>query len=176
MTTETGSPTAACRLPLADCGMRIVEGVLWVVVCLAGVLTAQTPTAGLSGQAQPEQAPLFKFYVWGQVRAPGAYGLGANPDIVELLSAGGGPTDQADLNRVVLVRGVDQRRRSINLNRLLDGGQTVTLSPGDVVIVPEAFWYRFRDEIAIVSTLATFVTLYFSVYNATRTARTLGSH
>lgn len=135
------------------------------------MLTAQTPTVGRS-----EQAPLFKFYVWGQVRAPGAYGLSANPDIVELLSAGGGPTDQADLNRVVLVRGVDQRRRSINLNRLLDGGQTVTLSPGDVVIVPEAFWYRFRDQITIISTLATFVTLYFTVYNATRTAKTLGSH
>ena len=108
---------------------------------------------------------MFKFYVWGQVQTPGAYRLSANPDIIELLSAGGGPTEKADLNRVMLVRGIDQRRQTLNLRRLLNTGQTTTLSPGDVVIVPELFWYRFRDEITIITSLAVFVNLYFSIAN-----------
>jgi hypothetical protein len=119
--------------------------------------TSETATVGL--------APLFKFYVWGQVQAPGAYRLSANPDIIELLSAGGGPTEKADLNRVTLVRGIDQRRQTVNLRRLLNNGQTITLSPGDVVVIPEAFWYRFRDEITVVTTLAVFINLYFTIAN-----------
>lgn len=126
-------------------------------------------TAQVSGTDQSSgtvyQAPMFKFYVWGQVQSPGAYRLSANPDIVELLSAGGGPTEKADLSHVTLVRGIDQRRQTLNLRRLLNSGQTTTLSPGDVVIVPESFWYRFRDEITIVTSLAVFVNLYFTIAN-----------
>lgn len=180
-TTDCGARNANCGLFTPQFALRAPHfRVLAAILSLAGILSAQTPTVGQFGQTQqsqqtqqtqptrPAEAPLFKFYVWGQVRAPGAYWLSANPDIVELLSAGGGPTEQSDLNRVVLVRGVDQRRRSINLRQLLNGGQTITLSPGDVVIIPEAFWYRFRDQLAIVTSLATFVTLYLTVELANR--------
>ena len=83
---------------------------------------------------------LGRVYVWGQVRAPGAYSFIASPDILELLSAAGGPTENANLKRVILIRAVTQTRMRINLSAMLNKGQVVRLSPGDVVIVPSSGW------------------------------------
>ena len=150
------------RRPLATALVLLLA----VLVIPAKAQTVVTdPSAGTAAPA-----PVFKFYVWGQVQSPGAYRLGANPDIVELLSAGGGPTEKADISRITLVRGIDQSRQTLNLRRLLSTGQTTTLSPGDVVVVPELFWYRFRDELTIITSLAVFVNLYFSI--ASRTSQT----
>jgi hypothetical protein len=144
---------------------RLSPVALWLVACGLWLASGSQLRAQTSETAIVGLAPVFKFYVWGQVQTPGAYRLSANPDIIELLSAGGGPTEKADLNRVMLVRGIDQRRQIVNLKRMLNNGQTVTLSPGDVVVIPEAFWYRFRDEITVVTTLAVFINLYFTIAN-----------
>jgi len=85
-----------------------------------------------------------------------------------LLSAGGGPTDQADVSRVVLVRGIDQKRVPLNLKDAIGSGRLIPLTPGDVVIVPRAIWYTFRDELAIVTSLAIFVNLYFTIVSASK--------
>ena len=124
---------------------------------------AQTPWN--SGGSQPAQAPVFKYYVWGQVRMPGAYSLGASPDIVELLSAGGGPTQEANLKRVVLVRAVSKERVRLNVEKLLADGDMVPLSPGDVVIVPRSWWYTVRDQFVVVSTVAVLVNLGLMLYS-----------
>jgi len=121
-------------------------------------------TAPYSGEPL-SQAPAFKYYAWGQVHAPGAYRLSANPDIVELLSAAGGPTDQADVSNVVLVRGSDQRRVKVNLKEQLNSGKPLMLSPGDVIIVPRSLWYTIRDELAIVTSLAVFANLALTIIN-----------
>jgi hypothetical protein len=54
----------------------------------------------------------------------------------------------------------------------MNGGQTVTLAPGDVVIIPLAFWYRFRHEIILVSALAVLINLYFTAEIANRSTQT----
>jgi len=120
--------------------------------------------------AQPAPSPMLQAsgsacYVWGQVRSPGAYGFVANPDILELLSAGGGPTEYADLRRVVLIRAVSQKRLSINLQAMLASGQVVRLAPGDVVIVPSSPWYHVRDWISIVTVASTLATLALTIVN-----------
>ena len=117
--------------------------------------------------AQPAQAPgpTFKYYVWGQVRAPGAYSLGANPDLVELLSAAGGPTQFADVRHIVVVRAVNQQRMKIDLKKMLGAGKVVPLSPGDVVMVPNSPWYTIRDGLSITATLVSFATLVFTIMN-----------
>jgi protein involved in polysaccharide export with SLBB domain len=104
-------------------------------------------------------------YVWGQVRLPGAYSFVANPDIMELLSVGGGPTENADLRRVVLIRAVSQKRESINLEAMLASGQLVRLAPGDVVIVPSSPWYHVRDWISILTVASTLATLALTLAN-----------
>jgi protein involved in polysaccharide export with SLBB domain len=60
------------------------------LMALAGVAWAQPARSGAAPESQVSGS---KYYVWGQVRAPGAYSFVASQDIVELLSAGGGPTE-----------------------------------------------------------------------------------
>jgi len=118
--------------------------------------------------AQPaSQVTGSKYYVWGQVRSPGAYSFIASPDILELLSSAGGPTDNANLKRVVLIRAVTQERMRINLQAMLYAGQVVRLSPGDVVIVPSSPWYYIRDGLAVLTTAASLVTLFLTVMSWT---------
>jgi len=107
--------------------------------------------------------------VWGQVRSPGAYSLSANPDVVELISAGGGPTVEADLSQVILVRAINKNRVRINLKQILSRGEIIPLSPGDVVIVPRSFWYTLRDQLTIVTSLAIFTNLTLTIINLART-------
>ncbi len=111
------------------------------------------------------QAPVFKYYVWGQVRSPGAYSLGANPDIVELLSAAGGPTAYADVKHIVVVRAVTQKRMGIDLKKTLGAGEVVPLYPGDVVMVPNSPWYSIRDGLSVSTTVISLATLVFTIMN-----------
>ncbi|MCX6842422.1 MAG: SLBB domain-containing protein [candidate division WOR-3 bacterium] len=145
---------------------------LLVLVGLASVgtgvlLVVQREVVAGWALAQPaqSQAPVFKYYVWGQVRSPGAYSLGANPDILELLSTGGGPTEYANLRRVVLVRAVTQKRINVNLKKMLDAGPVVPLYPGDVVIVPHSAWYYFRDGLTVVTSVGTAAILVLTLMN-----------
>lgn len=139
-------------------------------LALACLLVAAGPTSVLAQSSwgpsgAQAQAPVFKYYVWGQVRSPGAYSLGANPDIVELLSAGGGPTPEANLRRVVLVRAVNNERRRVNVARMLERGDVISLTPGDVVIVPRSWWYSVREQFVVVSTVAVLVNLGLMLYS-----------
>lgn len=148
------------RRPTSNRMLR-TSGVAVLVCCglmaLAGWVQAQT--------APVSQGPGSKYYVWGQVRSPGAYSFIASPDILELVSAGGGPTENANLKRVVLIRAVTQKRTRINLQAMLDKGEVVRLSPGDVVIVPSSPWYHIRDGLVVVTSAATFVILILTILN-----------
>jgi hypothetical protein len=117
--------------------------------------------------AQParSEAPVFKYYVWGQVRSPGAHSLGASPDLMELLSAAGGPTQYADVRHVVLIRATTQQRMNINLKKMLFSGQIIPLSPGDIVMVPNSAWYSIREYFSITTTVVSFTTLVFTIMN-----------
>jgi hypothetical protein len=132
-------------------------------LALLALLALAVQAPAQSGYSPPSQAPVFKYYVWGQVRSPGAIILGGNPDLMELLSAAGGPTEYADVMHVVLIRATTQQRMKINLKKMLYAGQVIPLSPGDVVMVPNSLWYRIRDGISIATTLSSLATLVLSV-------------
>ena len=116
-------------------------------------------------QAQPagSRVPVFKYYVWGQVRSPGAYSLSGNPDILDLLSAAGGPTEYADVKHVVLVEATTQKQIRVDLKRMLAAGQVISLSPGDVVLVPDSPWYTVRYVLEVATTVTSFATLAMTV-------------
>jgi protein involved in polysaccharide export with SLBB domain len=97
------------------------------------------------------------------VRSPGAYSFVAAPDIPELLSAAGGPTEYANLKRVILIQAVTQKRTRINVQAMLVSGQVVRLAPGDVVIVPTSAWSHIRDWLSVLTTTASLVTLILTV-------------
>jgi len=117
----------------------------------------------VSAQPAGSRTPVFKYYVWGQVRSPGAYSLGGSPDLLELLSAAGGPTEYADVKHVVLVQATTQKQIEVDLKKMLAAGQVVSLSPGDVVMVPDSPWYTMRYVLGVATTVASFVTLALTI-------------
>jgi len=136
--------------------------ILFVLSALAAVASAQPVR---SGSAPAADVPGSKYYVWGQVRSPGAYSFIASPDIVELLSAGGGPTENANLRRVILIRAVTQKRTRIDLQKMMDSGQVARLGPGDVVIVPSSPWFYIRDGLVVLTSAASLVTVVLTIMN-----------
>ena len=136
--------------------------VLAFLLLLAGSARAQ---GSQFGTAPLSQGPAFKYYVWGQVRSPGSYNLGPSPDVLELLSAAGGPTEYADVRHVVLLQAYTQKHIKIDLKELLAAGKVISLSPGDIVIVPDSPWYSLRYGLDVVSTVASLVTLALVVLN-----------
>ena len=143
-------------------GLSPAFAILFVLSAWAGVVSAQTAR---SGSASVADVPGSKYYVWGQVRSPGAYSFIASPDIVELLSTGGGPTESANLRRVVLIRAVTQKRTRIDLQKMMDSGQVARLAPGDVVIVPSSPWYYIRDGLVVLTSAASLVTVVLTIMN-----------
>ncbi len=146
-------PTANWKLHASGAAALVCIGLF----ALAGLVPAQP--------APVSQVPGSKYYVWGQVRSPGAYSFIASPDILELLSTAGGPTENANLTRVVLIRAVTQKRVRINLQAMLDKGQVARLAPGDVVIVPSSPWYYIRDGLVVLTSAASLVTVILTIMN-----------
>jgi len=163
-----------CRLPgrgfsrkVRGLASRVLAGA--ALLAVAGSAAAQqTPQSGTSSMSQP---PAFKYYVWGQVRVPGTYTLGPNPNVLELISAAGGPTEWADVKHVLLVEAVTGKQTSVDLKKMIGTGQTIALSPGDVVILPNSFWYSMRYGLAVVSTVVSFATLAITIMVAVGLSR-----
>ena len=130
-----------------------------VLPCLIPVF-AQTPSFDGASTATTLG---FKYYVWGEVRSPGMKTLGPQAEITELLSAAGGPAPDADMTRVELIRGIDRKVERFNLRDMLESGEGVTLSPGDIVVVRRNFWPKFREGLTLISGLATILNLALTI-------------
>ena len=79
-----------------------------------------------------------RIYILGQVSRPGEYQLRPGIGIMELIASAGGPTNRADLAKVVVIRG---RTEAFQLNLLealaTNRNPEVKLLAGDVLFVPE---------------------------------------
>jgi polysaccharide export outer membrane protein len=73
-------------------------------------------------------------YVFGQVRAPGAYPVDKDTTVLQALSLAGGVTDRGSTGRIKVVRTVDGKKKEIKV-KLTD-----IVEPGDTVIVAERFF------------------------------------
>ncbi len=73
-------------------------------------------------------------FVFGQVRNPGAYPIGAEMTVLQVLSLAGGVTERGTTNRVRVVRAVGGKKEETRVK--LDD----LVRPGDTVIVPERFF------------------------------------
>ena len=101
--------------------------------------------------------------VWGAVMKPGQYRLSGTPDLLEIISAGGGPAPGADLSRILILREIDGSRKRINLDRITTSGTPYFLTSGDVVVVPESVWRGIQRNLPVVTALATLVNLAIAV-------------
>jgi polysaccharide biosynthesis/export protein len=78
--------------------------------------------------------PKQNVYVSGQVRNPGAYPIGQQTTLRQVLALAGGPTEFGAINRVKILRSENGKEQEIKveLNDLV--------KPGDTVVVPERFF------------------------------------
>jgi protein involved in polysaccharide export with SLBB domain len=99
------------------------------------------------------------------VNKPGLYAVPDGTDLVSLISLAGGPTDDAKLARVVLVRGRESTAGSftVDLQDFLNSGKrrdVPVLGPGDTVMVPAKFshnLFRFSGILSVVVLVANVV-------------------
>jgi polysaccharide export outer membrane protein len=86
-----------------------------------------------------------KVYVLGEVQRPGLYNMGGEMGtLIGAIAKAGGFTDEANSNRVFLIRnGLEEGERAVyNIDRLMDTGdisQNPELVRGDIIYVPTSF-------------------------------------
>jgi polysaccharide export outer membrane protein len=85
------------------------------------------------------------FFVFGEVRKPGAYQLDKDTNVLEGITLAGGFTDKAAPGRVRVIRstGGGQQTISVDMNDVIKRGQrekAIPLLENDVVVVPESFF------------------------------------
>ena len=73
-------------------------------------------------------------YVFGQVKAPGAYAVDKDTTVLQALSLAGGVTDRGSTGRIKIVRAVEGKKKEIKV-KLTD-----IVEPGDTIIVAERFF------------------------------------
>ncbi len=119
---------------------------------LGGVVQAQADEA----IAEPNRNPANQYYlktgtenqllmrvnVWGAVANPGSQYVPDQTDLIGLLSAAGGPLENAKLSKVKLIRNFNGERKNtvINVGRCLKKDEIdriPEIKPGDTVIVPK---------------------------------------
>lgn len=118
----------------------------------------------LAFSIQPPEGRV-KVYVWGEVKSPGVYLFTGSPDIAELISTAGGPTNTADLSRIKMIDGVSGKEKRINLGKTMRKGELVFLKSGDIVIIPQSRFSQIRNFLIFLTSVTTAVNLYFTIQN-----------
>ena len=73
-------------------------------------------------------------YVFGEVKSPNAYPLPRNTTVMQAITLAGGPTPDAAMNRVTIVRFVNGKSTEVKVGQ--DELQTMLIQPGDTIKVP----------------------------------------
>jgi len=125
-----------------------------MLVFLALLFVFQMPTQGIR----------TKLYIWGEVKSPGLYYVESNADILELISLAGGPTPDADLAHVILIKGqAGGEEIVINLDDYLTKQKSkdpIFLKSGDIIIIKSNLWKKVRSTTSFISNIVIFLNLY----------------
>jgi polysaccharide export outer membrane protein len=85
------------------------------------------------------------FFVFGEVKKPGAYQLDKETNVLEGITIAGGFTDKAAPGRTRVIRVTDKGQQTLNvdMNDVIRRGQrdkAIRLMENDVIVVPESFF------------------------------------
>ena len=91
------------------------------------------------------RAQAYSYFVFGEVKKPGAYTLDKDTNILEGITVAGGFTDKAAPGRTRVIRSTPQGQTviEVDMNDILRRGReakAVMLQESDVVVVPESFF------------------------------------
>ncbi|MCF7918928.1 MAG: SLBB domain-containing protein [Candidatus Cloacimonetes bacterium] len=141
---------------------------LIVAICLQGQTSEMTtfnPGSVYQYPGAGNEQFMINTYIWGQVRNPGLYKIPDNTDLLTLLSSAGGPTENAKLSKVKIIRPVAGGERIIYVDlkeymRTGDMSLIPIMKPGDTVFVAGTAFYAIER----VSSFLGSVVIFFSVY------------
>jgi len=152
-----------------------------IIVGITLGLLAQTEGGGIpsfspgavyqySGSLTGTEQLKIRTYIWGQVRNPGLYIVPDDTDLLTLISSAGGPTENAKLSKVRIIRSTIEGEKVINvdLNEYLETGQTELipiLKPGDTIIVSGSTYYAFTKAVNWLSQIAVILSVYVAINN-----------
>jgi protein involved in polysaccharide export with SLBB domain len=108
---------------------------------------------------------LIKVNVWGRVLKPGQYNIPSGTNLIELLSAAGGPASRANLSSISLVRNYrgEEKIIDINIKRYLKTGNPnliPELMPGDTIIVAGSVTQLLASSVQVFYHLAMILNVY----------------
>lgn len=91
------------------------------------------------------KAQAYSYYIFGEVKKPGAYTLDKETNILEGITVAGGFTDKAAPGRTRVIRSTPEGQKviEVDMNDIIRRGReakTVMLQESDVVVVPESFF------------------------------------
>ncbi len=123
-----------------------------------------------SGTLSGTEQLKIRTYIWGQVRKPGLYIVPDNTDLLTLISSAGGPSENAKLSKIKIIRSTEEKEEIIivDLKEYLDTGNTELipiLQPGDTVLVSGSTYYAFTKAVDWLSQIAVILSVYISVSN-----------
>lgn len=113
---------------------------------------------------------MINTYIWGQVRNPGLYKIPDNTDLLTLISSAGGPTEQAKLTKVKIVRPTAEGEKIIfvDLNKYMKTGDMSLIpimKPGDTVFVAGTAFYAIERIATFLGNMAVFFSIYSMITN-----------
>jgi len=168
-----------------------------ILVALAAVLLLLSVSDKLLAQTRPilnfqnrgaqymigrEDEILIKVNIWGFVRMPGQYLVPSDTDLISLISYAGGPTEDAQISKVKLVRtvnispqGVDSHSNKkifiYNVKKFLEtGDETLNpqLMPNDTILISGSTVHLVSKLLEFASKLTFIAQIYFWISVARR--------
>lgn len=123
-----------------------------------------------SGSLTGSEQLKIKTYIWGQVRNPGLYIVPDNTDLLTLISSAGGPTENAKLTKIRIIRPTTEGDKTleINLKEYMETGNEdliPILKPGDTVVVSGTIYYAFQKAAEFLSNVAIVLSVYTAINN-----------
>ncbi|MFO7896875.1 MAG: SLBB domain-containing protein [Candidatus Cloacimonadales bacterium] len=121
-----------------------------------------------SGTLQGTEQLKIRAYIWGQVRKPGLYIVPDDTDLLTLLSSAGGPTENAKLSKVRIIRPTSDGEKVIMVDleeymRTGDDKLIPVIQPGDTVILAGSFYYAFTKATKFLSEIAIILSVYSTI-------------
>ena len=158
---------------------KIIFFIFLIILGLS--LWAQTESSGVlsynpgavyqySGSLTGTEQLKIRTYIWGQVRNPGLYIVPDDTDLLTLISSAGGPTENAKLSKIRIIRSTAEGEKVIwvDLKEYLETGQAELipiLKPGDTVIVSGSTYYAFTKAVNWLSQIAVMLSVYVAISN-----------
>jgi len=132
-----------------------------------GNVSAFTFTGTLN---EPGQLQMLT-YIWGHIPRPGLYIVPDDTDVLTLISLAGGPTDDAKIRSIRIVRSSPNEEGEVifvDLKRYIETGDSSLiprLMPGDTVVVSGSAYLGFRRFVQFLSNIATALSIWILIQN-----------